>query len=113
MALIIEINTRLQTTSVSVQKEEVKKAPVVQMEDNLTKAKRALMVTKQLCPTGKNVQELESKAQIEGKDRTTISKLRETLIRKSREYCTPFPKHNMDSKQGQAWCAAICYHSLD
>ena len=44
MASIREINTKLQTMSVSVQKEEVKKAPLWLMEDNLTKAMRALMV---------------------------------------------------------------------
>ena len=38
---------RLQTTSVSMQKEEVKKAPVVLMEDNLVKEKRTLVVIKQ------------------------------------------------------------------
>ena len=79
---------RLQTTSVSMQKEEVKKAPVVLMEDNLTMAKRALMVTKQLCPTGMNVQKLEQTAQLEDKDMSTLCKLKETLIRKSREYLT-------------------------
>ena len=35
------------------------------------------------------------------------------MIRKSREYLTTFPKYSGDSKQGQAWCAAICYHALD
>ena len=77
MASIKEINTRLQTMSISVQKEEMKKALMVLMEDNLTKAKRALMVT-----TGRNVQELESKAQIGAVNRTTIAKLKETLIKK-------------------------------
>ena len=61
MESIRKINARLQP----VQKEEVKKAPVVLMEDYLSKAKRALRVTKQLCPTGINVQKLESKAQLE------------------------------------------------
>ena len=71
------------------------------------------MVPKALCRTGRSVQELESKAQKDTADRTTISKLRETLIKKSREYCKTFPKCNGESKQGQAWCAAICYHVLD
>ena len=44
-------------------REELKKAPVVLMEDSLTKAKRALMTTKQLCPTGANVHALESVSQ--------------------------------------------------
>ena len=35
------------------------------------------------------------------------------MIRKSREYCPFFPKYSGDSKQGQAWCANICYHSID
>ena len=82
----------------------MKKAPVVSMEDNLT-----LMVTKQLCPTGLNVQTLEQKAQLEEKDMLTQSKLRETLIKKSREYCKTFPKYNGDSKQGKA----TCYHVLN
>ena len=34
-------------------------------------------------------------------------------IKKSREYRKTFPKFKGDSKQGQAWCAAICYHALD
>ena len=46
MQSIREINTELQAMSVSTQKVEVKRAPVVLMEDNLTKTKRALMVTK-------------------------------------------------------------------
>ena len=85
---IRKINTKLQSMSVSTQKVEVKKAPVVLMEDNLTMAKRALMVTKQLCPTGMNVQKLEQTAQLEDKDMSTLCKLKETLIRKSREYLT-------------------------
>ena len=78
------------------------------MEDNLTKAKRVIMATKALCPTGRSVQELESKAQIDVADRTTTSKLREMLIRKRREYLNMFPKFNGDLKQGQALCSGIC-----
>ena len=40
-----------------------------------------------------------------------LSKLRETMIRKSREYRTSFPKYSRDSKKGQAWCADICDHA--
>ena len=76
---IRKINTKLQSMSVSTQKVEAKKAPVVLMEDNLTMAKRALMVTKQLCPTGINVQKLEQKAQLEENDLSTFTKLKETL----------------------------------
>ena len=56
---IREMDINLQALSVNSEKVEVKRAPVVLMEDNLTKAKRALMVTKQLYPTGLNIQALE------------------------------------------------------
>ena len=59
------------------------------------------------------MQELESKGQIDTADRTTILKLRVTLIKNSREYCKTFPRFNQASKQGKAWCPAICYHVLD
>ena len=91
----------------------MKTAPIALMEDNLTKAKRALMVPRQLCSSGLNIQAIEHKNQIGEKDMTILSKLRKTIIRKSREYRTLFPKYNRDSKQGQAWCAAICYHAID
>ena len=35
------------------------------------------------------------------------------MIKKSRDYCTSFPKYNRNSKQGQTWCANICYHTVD
>ena len=60
----------------------------------------------QLCPTGLNMQTLEWKAQIGEKDMSTLSKLRETRF-------TTFTKYNGDSKQGQAWCAAVCFHGMD
>ena len=59
------------------------------------------------------VKELEAKTQLDAVDRSLISKLRETMIKKSKEYHRGFPKFNGDSKQGQAWCANICYHGLD
>ena len=34
-----------------MKKEEPRKAPIILMEDNLTKAKRILMTPKKLCPT--------------------------------------------------------------
>ena len=83
------------------------------MEDNRTKAKRALMAPKQLCPSGLNIQSIERKNHIGENDDSILSKLRETMIRKSREFCTLFPKYSGDSKQGQAWCANICYHTID
>ena len=42
-----------------------------------------------------------------------LTKLREALIKKSRDYRTSFPKYNGDSKKGQTWCANICYHARD
>ena len=92
---------------------EVKKAPMVLMEDNLTKAKRALMVPKVPCPNAGSVQELEAKAQLASADRSAILKFRETIIKKRREYHKGFPKFKGDSKQGKDWCLTICYHALD
>ena len=70
MESIREINTALK--SMSVQKEEVKTAALVLMEDNLTKAKRALMAPKAVCPTASSVQKLESKAQIDPADNNNL-----------------------------------------
>ena len=107
------MDARIQALSISTLKVEVKTAPIVLMEDNLAKAKRALMAPKQLCPSGLNIQAKECKNQIRERDMSKLSKLRETMIRKSREYCTLFPKYSGDSKKGQAWCADICYHAID
>ena len=74
------------------------------MEDNLTKAKRARMAPKQLCPTGSNIRSIERKVNVGEKDEETLTKLREVLIKKSRDFRTSFPKYNGDSKQGQTWC---------
>ena len=74
----------------------MKTAPIVLMEDNLTTAKRALMKPSQSCPSGLNKQAIECKNKIGEKDESTLSKLRERMIRKSREYCTSFPKYNWD-----------------
>ena len=46
---------KLQALSFNKPKVEAKRAQVVLMEDNLTKAKIALTVTKQLCLTGLNI----------------------------------------------------------
>ena len=56
------------------------------MEDNLTKAKRALMAPKQLCHTGVNIQAIESKANLGEQDVEKLTKWREVLIKKSRDY---------------------------
>ena len=65
---------------------EPKKAPLVLIKDNLNKAKRALMTPKQLCPTGANIQTIESKANLEEQDVEKLTKWREVLIKKSRDY---------------------------
>ena len=59
---------RKKKKSVNV-REEPKKAPIMLLEDNLTKAKRALMAQKQLCPTGLNIRSLERKTNIRKKMR--------------------------------------------
>ena len=86
---------------------EPKKAPIVLMEDNLTKAERALMAPKQLSPTGANIKAIESKANLVELDMENLAKWREILIKKSRDYSTTFPKYNEDSKQGQTWCEYV------
>ena len=58
-----------------------------------------------------NILSIERKNQIGEKDESILPKQRETMIRKSREYSTSFPKYSRDSKQG--WCANICYHAID
>ena len=66
---------------------EPMKAPILLMEDNLTKAKRALMAPKQLCPTGANRQTINKKVNLGEQDVDELTKLREALIKKSRDYC--------------------------
>ena len=69
------------------------------------------MAPKQLCPAGVNIKAIESKANLGELDMEKLAKWREILIKKSRDYCTSFPKYNGDSKH--AWCANICYHAVD
>ena len=40
-----------------------------------------------------------------------MAKLREILIKKTRENSKSFPKYSGESKKGQEWCAEICYHA--
>ena len=49
------MEVKIKELSINKAREEPKKAPIVLMEDNLTKTKRALMAPKQLCPTGTNI----------------------------------------------------------
>ena len=66
-------------------KEEPKKAPIILMEDNLTKAMRILMTTKKLCPTATVVYTMECKANPGEQDAREIAKMKDTLIKKTRE----------------------------
>ena len=108
------MEAKIKELSIDKARDEPKKAPILLMEDNLTKAKRAQMAPHKLCPTGLNsVQSIERKNNIGEKDQAPLSKLRDTMIKKSRDYCTSFPKYSGNSKQGKTWCANICYHALD
>ena len=67
------------------------------MEDNLTKAKKALMTPKQLCPTAVVVYAMETKSP--GKqDAEKLAKLREILIKKTRVYSDSFPNYSGQRK---------------
>ena len=76
---IQRVETRMQKSEASKSREEPKKARIVLSEANLTKAKRALMAPKQLCPTGVNMHALESKANPGEQDAEKLTKLREVL----------------------------------
>ena len=110
MQAIRDMDAKIQAMIINQPMVEVKTALIALMEDNLTNAKRALMTNKQLCPSGVEIQTIKRKAQTGERDVLTLTKLRETMIRKSREYHMLFLKYNGDSKLGQAWCANICYH---
>ena len=88
------VEMRIQACKASVKKEEPKKAPIILMEDNLIKAKRAIMITKTLCPTGEVVQAMMSKPDPSLHDAERIAKMKEMIIRKTREYINTFPKYN-------------------
>ena len=90
MALIKELTTEVRSMKVQ---NKGKKAPMVLMEDNLTKAKRALGIMAD-CTIFARVR---SKAQLGAADRATISNLRETMIKKSRE----FHKFSRDWNKGK------------
>ena len=102
LGLALQAIQRLEAKMQESDASKPKRAPLVLMEDNLTKAKRALMALKQLCPTGVNIQAIESKANLGEQDVEKLTKWREVLIKKSREYRISFPKYNGDSKKGQA-----------
>ena len=47
------------------------------------------------------IQSIKRKVQIGKKDESILTKLREMMIRKSREYCMLLSKYKGDSKQGK------------
>ena len=110
---INRLETRMQATEASVKKEEPRIAPIILMEDNLTKAKRALMKPKELCPTASVVQSMQTQGSINIHEAKDIAKMQETLIKKEREYSRTFPKYNGESRKGQDWCARICFHARE
>ena len=86
-------------------------APIILMEDNLTKAKRAIMVPKVMCPTTEAMQAMLALPNLSVSDMEKVAKGKETIIKKTREYVNTFPKYNGESRKGQEWCARICFHA--
>ena len=107
---IKRLELEMQASKTCKPREEPRKAPIVLMEDNLTKATKALMTPKHLCPTAAVVQTMEAKNPGE-QDVEKLAKLREILIKKARVYSESFPKYSGESKKEQDWCAEICYHA--
>ena len=105
---IQRLEARTQEYKTSMKKEEPRKAPIILMEDNLTKAKRILMTPKKLCPTAAIVYAMEGKANPGEQAEREIAKMKETLIKKTREYSITFPKYSGESRKGQEWCVQIC-----
>ena len=58
---IKRLEVKVQASDTCKPREEPRKASIVLMEDYLTKAKKALMTPKQLCPTAAIVHEMETK----------------------------------------------------
>ena len=73
---IRKLEAKMKEVNKSKVRGEAKKASIVLMEDNLTKAKRALMSPKQLCPTGVNIKAIESKANLGKIDMEKLAKWR-------------------------------------
>ena len=71
MQAIRDMDAKIQAMSINQPKVDLKTDPIVSMEDNLTKAKRALMTPKQLCPSGWEIKAIEGKAQIGERDVST------------------------------------------
>ena len=69
------------------------------------------MTPKKLWPTAAVVYAMERKANPGKKNAREIVKMKETLIKKTREYSITFSKYSGESRKGQEWCAWICYHT--
>ena len=80
-----KLEIRMQTTEANTKKEEQRIAPIILMEDNLTKAKRALMKPKELCPTSRVIQSMQDQGSIGIMEAQEIAKMQETIIKKERE----------------------------
>ena len=58
-------------------------------------------------------QAMENKANPGEHGEEKLDKLKEMLIKKTREYSKSFPKHNRESRKGQELCTKICYHTRE
>ena len=88
------VEARLLAYEASGKKEVSTAAPIILMEDNLTKAKRAIMVKKVLCPTAEAMQAMLGLSSLSMSNMERIAKGKVTIIRKTREYVNKFPKYN-------------------
>ena len=106
-----KVEAKLIAYEASRKKDVSTAAPIILMEDNLTKAKRAIMVPKVMCPTTEAMQAMLGLQSRSASDMEKIAKSKETIIKKTREYVNTFPKYNGESRKGQEWCARICFHA--
>ena len=95
---IQRLESRTQGYEKSKKKEEPRKAPIILMEDNLTKAKRILMTPKKMCPTAVVVYAMKRKANPGEEDEREIEKMKETLVKKTREYSITFSKYRIEER---------------
>ena len=107
---IKRLEVEIQASKTCKPRDKPRKAPIVLMEDNLNKAKQALMTPKQLCPTAAVVHVMKTKSP-GNQDAEKLAELREILIKKTRVYIESFPKYSGESKKGQELWAEICYHA--
>ena len=109
--ILKRVEAKLIAYEASRKKDVSTAAPIILMEDNLTKAKRAIMVPKVMCPTAEAMQAMLALPNLSVSDMEKVAKGKETIIKKTREYVNTFPKYNGDSRRGQEWCARICFHA--